>query len=145
MWHAAQPVARKFPFSAFAGVHRWQDVHSLRSRSKNGSPLCANVGRGSRRGTAPPGNGWPFRNATPGSVGSGAMLKRTASFVGCSPFGNSDPLCVPERCAMMFAFTFLAIVVWQAPHVCSTTRRSLGLAHMPAWACLASVAFASPR
>src|SRR5213593_1075942 len=65
------------------------------------------------------------------------MLNFTSSRVDCSPFGNNVPLWVPERCA--------TIALWQAPHVCSTTRRSLGLAHMPVWAFPASCAVASPR
>src|SRR5438093_817766 len=73
------------------------------------------------------------------------MLNFTSSRVDCSPFGNNVPLWVPERCAMIDDFTRATIALWQAPHVCSTTRRSLGLAHMPVWAFPASCAVASPR
>src|SRR2546428_2381278 len=105
MWQAAQPVARMLPLSALGCVQRWHEVHSLRRRSKNMSPLCAKVGIGSRRATAPVGSGWPLGSGTPGVVAAGAMLNFTPSRVGCSPFGNSVPLWVPERCAMIDDFT----------------------------------------
>ena len=91
--------------------------------------------------------GWPFGSGSPGAVGTGASEKRTCSFVGWSPFGKSVPDCVPERCAMMLACTFCAIVVWQsvAPHVRATTRRSEGFTYMPACACCVSCARGSPR
>jgi hypothetical protein len=109
------------------------------------SPLSWKVGIGSSRATAPFGSGWPLGRGTPGVVATGAIANVTASRVGWSPFGNSVPLCVPERWAMMDDFTFAAMVLWQVPHVCSTIRRSLGLAHMPAWAVAASDALPSPR
>src|SRR6266545_4657007 len=145
MWQAAQPVARMLPLSALGLVHRWQDVHSLRSRSKNSLPLSLKVGSGASRATAPGGRGWPLGRRTPGVVTSGAIEKFTSSRVGCSPFGNNVPLCVPERCAMMEDFTLAAMLLWQLPQVCSTMRRSLGFAHMPACALAGSAAVASPR
>src|SRR5436190_1137796 len=66
MWHAAQPVARKLPRTALGGVQRWQEVHSLRSRSIKTSPDSLKVGSGSRRATAPVGRGWPVGNGSPG-------------------------------------------------------------------------------
>src|SRR2546422_1631742 len=44
MWHAAQPVARKLPLTAFAGVQRWQEVHSLRSRDRKSTRLNSSHG-----------------------------------------------------------------------------------------------------
>src|SRR2546425_3081537 len=145
MWHAAQPVARKLPRTALAGVQRWHEVHSLRRRSKKMSPDSLKVGKGSRRATAPLGSGWPFGTGSPGVVGTGAMAKRTSSLVGWRPLGKRVPLCVPERWAMMEDFTLFTIAAWQRPQVSAATRRSLGLESIPAWACLASVAVALPR
>jgi hypothetical protein len=98
------------------------------------------------RETVPAGTGWPLGSGS-GVVGSGAIENRTSSRVGWSPFGNSDPDWVPERCAMMLRFTFSAIAWWQppAPHVRSTTRRSLGFTYIPACAFAASVAMGLPR
>src|SRR5215510_14987517 len=112
MWQAAQPVARKLPRTARAGVQRWHDVHSLRSRSKNTSPDSLNVGMGSSPATAPFGSGWPAAKGNPGLVATGAIENFTCSFVGCSPFGKSVPLWVPERCAMIDDFTLAAIAWW---------------------------------
>src|SRR3989338_5887613 len=147
MWQAAHPVARKFPRTAVGRVQRWQELHSFLKRSKTTSPDSLKVGSGSRRARAPGGSGWPEGSRSPGVVGTGAIEKRTCSRVGCSPFGKRVPLCVPERCAMMFACTFWAIVLWQslAPHVWATTRRSLGLAYIPACAFALSFARGSPR
>src|SRR5215813_7728886 len=117
MWHAAQPVARKLPRTALAGVHRWHDVHSFRSKSKNTSPDSLKVGMGWSPVTAPFGSGWPVGNGAPGVVAAGAIENFTCSFVGCCPFGKSVPLCVPERCAMIDDFTFAAIVWWHLPQV----------------------------
>ena len=57
MWHAAQPVARKLPFTALDGVQRWHEVHSFLSRSKKTSRLCVKLGSGSSFASAPGGNG----------------------------------------------------------------------------------------
>src|SRR5436190_24062139 len=81
MWHAAQPVARKLPRRAFGGVQRWQEVHSLRSRSTKMSPDSLKVGNGSRRATAPAGSGCPWGSGSPGVVGTGVIAKRTFSLV----------------------------------------------------------------
>ena len=43
---------------------------------------------------------------------------------------------------MIEAFTAPVIALWHSPQVASTTRRSLGFRHMPAWACSAVVALA---
>src|SRR3989304_5494772 len=134
MGQAAQPVARKLPRTAVGRVQRWQELHALLKRSKTTSLESVNVGSGSRRATAPGGGGWRGGSGSPGLVATGASEKRTCSRVGWSPFGKSVPLTVPERCAMMFACTFWAIVVWQSlpPHVWATTRRSEAVADIPA-------------
>src|SRR5439155_19441040 len=134
MWQAAHPVARKLPRSDLAGVQRWQDVHSFRRRSRKTSPLSLKVGKGSSLATAPGGRGWPFGGCADGVTTAGVIANSTPSRVACNPFGKRVPLCVPDRCAMIDAFTARVIALWQVPHVRSTTRRSLGFAHIPAWA-----------
>ena len=130
MWQAAQPVARKFPLRAFAGVQRWQEVHSFLRRSKKTSPDSLNVGSGSSPLRAP-GGCFPLAQGA-GCTGIGVIAKCTSSRVGWSPLGNSVPDWVPERWAMIEAFTAWVIVLWQKPQVWSTTRRSDGFAHIPA-------------